>query len=602
LLSPLGGGLAGWVPLGSLRGLGRYWSDELAVANGPLSPATIGTPWRAPLSIYYSFASSPGGQDVVRLETRMAQIPGNPQAMTYDADGNLTNDGIWSYTWDGENRLIQLVTVAAASTGYPQITLTFRYDYLGRRVEKLVIDKASNRLLTGRRFLYDGWNLIAEYSLNPQLSTLSLFRSYTWGLDITRTLTDAGGVGALLQIADHRSGKTYFPAYDGNGNITALVNSTTGTVAAAYEYSPFGEQLRADAPDPVVADQPFRFSTKYTDSETGLVYYGRRYYDAKQGRFVGRDTIEEKGGRNLYAFARNNAINVYDLLGMLPVMMAPFIVREDPIWDDGLNLQMDGGGGGRFIFDFGGGDGGGGRFDKDANKVSIERKVFRASQRCDELESAINKAQMAVAAYSSTAAPPGSQRVTADELAKLPQAGRDMMNMSNGLSISVFVNSNGSYTIGYRGTEPTLADIATDIGNAVGFVTGQYSNAINFAVAFRDAYGSAGLDFVGHSLGGGLAAAASMRTGLTATTFNAAGVGAGIISDQNLNTANARTLITNYHNPLDPLTLGQVLTPLPNASGTQVTVPMASLATSGHASTSVVTNMLADYGKRGCND
>jgi hypothetical protein len=93
-----------------------------------------------------------------------------------------------------------------------------------------------------------------------------------------------------------------------------------------------------------------------------------------------------------------------------------------------------------------------------------------------------------------------------------------------------------------------------------------------------------------------------MATQLTATTFNAAGVGAGIISDQNLNTANARTLITNYHNPLDPLTLGQVLTPLPNASGTQVTVPMASLATSGHASASVVTNMVADYGKRGCND
>jgi RHS repeat-associated protein len=248
----------------------------------------------------------------------MAQIPGNPQAMTYDADGNVTNDGIWSYSWDGENRLIRLTTVAAPSTGYPQITLTFRYDYLGRRVEKLVIDNASNRLLTGRRFLYDGWNLIAEYALNPQLSTLSLFRSYTWGLDITRTLTDAGGVGALLQIADHRSGKTYFPAYDGNGNITALVNSSTGAVAAAYEYSPFGEPLRADAPDSVVADQPFRFSTKYTDSETGLVYYGRRYYDPKQGRFLGRDSIEELGGRNLYGFCGNNGVNRWDMLGNLP--------------------------------------------------------------------------------------------------------------------------------------------------------------------------------------------------------------------------------------------------------------------------------------------
>ena len=336
---------------------GRYWSDELAVANGPLSPATIGTPWRAPLSIYYRSASSPGGQDVVRLDTRMAQIPGNPQAMTYDADGNLTNDGIWSYSWDGENRLIRLTTVAAASTGYPQITLTFRYDYLGRRVEKLVIDNAGNRLLTGRRFLYDGWNLIAEYALNPQLSTLSLFRSYTWGLDITRTLTNAGGVGALLQIADHRSGKTYFPAYDGNGNITALVNSSTGAVAAAYEYSPFGEPLRADAPDSVVADQPFRFSTKYTDIETGLVYYGRRYYDPKTGRFPSRDPIEEAGGRNLYGFCGNNGVNRFDVLGMAPIVMAPFVVTGTKIADPSIDWQGLFGGGGtveNFHFDGGG--------------------------------------------------------------------------------------------------------------------------------------------------------------------------------------------------------------------------------------------------------
>ena len=407
---------------------GRYWSDELAVANGPLSPATVGTPWRAPLSIYYSFASYPGGQDVVRLDTRMAQIPGNPQAMTYDADGNLTNDGIWSYSWDGENRLIRLTTVAAASTGYPQITLTFRYDYLGRRVEKLVIDNASNRLLTGRRFLYDGWNLIAEYALNPQLSTLSLFRSYTWGLDITRTLTDAGGVGALLQIADHRSGKTYFPAYDGNGNVTALVNSSTGAVAAAYEYSPFGEPLRADAPDSVVADQPFRFSTKYTDSETGLVYYGRRYYDPKCGRFPSRDPIDEKGGKNLYAIVWNNPINKWDYLGMCggpgqaPCQMAPFVVGASRLPSFGGGGYP--GGGWDTGFDYGGwntGYDGGGGFDQDANQSAIERQIHRALNGCDGLQQAINKAQAAVASYDDTSAPPGSHRASSDELSNLPQ-------------------------------------------------------------------------------------------------------------------------------------------------------------------------------------
>lgn len=53
-------------------------------------------------------------------------------------------------------------------------------------------------------------------------------------------------MGALLQINDHSSGKTYLPSYDGNGNIVALFDgdSTTGSVAAAYEYSPYGELLR----------------------------------------------------------------------------------------------------------------------------------------------------------------------------------------------------------------------------------------------------------------------------------------------------------------------------------------------------------------------
>ena len=298
--------------------LGRIWNAELsALDSNGLNASGLNTngPWRDLVTVYTGKAGSPA---TVQTSVRLAQIAALNQAFAYDLDGNLIFDGVWNYAWDAENRLIRQTTAAGAvAAGVRNIALEYRYDYLGRRVQKLVIDAAANRLISGRRFLYNGWNLLAEYSLNASLSTLTLVRSYTWGLDIARTLSEAGGVGAVLQIADHPSGKTYFPAYDGNGNVTALVNSSTGTVAAAYEYSPFGEQLRADAPDSVVADQPFRFSTKYTDSETGLVYYGRRYYEPKQGRFVGRDPIEEQGGINLYGFCGNNGVNRWDVLGML---------------------------------------------------------------------------------------------------------------------------------------------------------------------------------------------------------------------------------------------------------------------------------------------
>ncbi len=81
----------------------------------------------------------------------------------------------------------------------------------------------------------------------------------------------AGGVGGLLgSIATGVS--TNFFAYDGNGNVATLVNATDGTTAAQYEYGPFGEVVRATGP--MAKLNPFRFSTKYRDDETDLLYYG----------------------------------------------------------------------------------------------------------------------------------------------------------------------------------------------------------------------------------------------------------------------------------------------------------------------------------------
>ena len=47
------------------------------------------------------------------------------------------------------------------------------------------------------------------------------------------------------------------------------------------------------------------FSTKYYDGESGLLYYGRRFYSPSQGRFLGRDPTDEQGGLNLYGFSRS---------------------------------------------------------------------------------------------------------------------------------------------------------------------------------------------------------------------------------------------------------------------------------------------------------
>jgi len=107
---------------------------------------------------------------------------------------------------------------------------------------------------------------------------------------------------------------TYFYGYDGNGNVAALVNGADGSEAARYEYGPFGELLRATGP--MAKLNPFRFSTKYQDDETGFLYYGYRYYNPTIGRWLSRDPVEEDGGLNLYGFVASNPVSLVDFLGL----------------------------------------------------------------------------------------------------------------------------------------------------------------------------------------------------------------------------------------------------------------------------------------------
>jgi RHS repeat-associated protein len=95
-----------------------------------------------------------------------------------------------------------------------------------------------------------------------------------------------------------------------------LVAQADGSLSARYEYGPFGEAIRATGV--MGKKNPIRFSTKYTDDQTGLLYYGYRYYNPTTGRWMSRDPIEEEGGHNLYAFINNEPSSGLDVLGLRP--------------------------------------------------------------------------------------------------------------------------------------------------------------------------------------------------------------------------------------------------------------------------------------------
>jgi len=83
---------------------------------------------------------------------------------------------------------------------------------------------------------------------------------------------------------------------------------------ANYDYGPFGEVIRATGP--ARGTNPLRFSTKYQDDESDLLYYGRRYYKPSTGTWLSRDIIEDKDNQNLYLYANNDGVNEADFLGM----------------------------------------------------------------------------------------------------------------------------------------------------------------------------------------------------------------------------------------------------------------------------------------------
>ena len=235
------------------------------------------------------------------------QQGGTGVSPVYDPDGNATAYPLPSsptvnstLTYDSENRL--------TSTTVNGITTTQQFDATGRRISKTT---GTNT----RLYLYDGWNVIAEYSRSVGVSP-TLQKTYLWGTDLSGSMQGAGGVGGLLLITDHSALITsHYPTYDGNGNISEYL-TPTGTIAAHFEYDAFGNTtVNTDTGNQFT----YKFSTKPQDIETGLYYYGYRYYDSVAGRWINRDPIEDNGGLNLYTMVWGDPVNSFDYLGLVQI-------------------------------------------------------------------------------------------------------------------------------------------------------------------------------------------------------------------------------------------------------------------------------------------
>jgi RHS repeat-associated protein len=267
---------------------GEYFWKELSINN------TTAAIWQAVTNIAWLAGVS-------ETNTGNLFLPKTAETYTYDADGNLTSDGRWTNKWDGENRLIEMTSHATGPSGSRK-SLQFGYDSQSRRVSKVVSNWTGSAWTCGlhEKFAYDGWNLAGVLDGTNS----SILKSFLWGLDLSGSLQGAGGVGGLIAFSNRQlSVGTHFAAYDGNGNVMALVDGGMGNISARHEYDSFGRVIRNSGPAATL--NPMRFSSKHADDETDLAYYGYRYLNPNSGRWMNRDPLGSAGGANPYSFAVN---------------------------------------------------------------------------------------------------------------------------------------------------------------------------------------------------------------------------------------------------------------------------------------------------------
>lgn len=528
-----------------------------------LTPANSGGPKAGTAQVYSAQLGTGGAADTAAKGTKAFLAMPALETLTYDLDGNLKTDGRWVYEYDAENRLRQMDTSAATRTlfGVTWQRITFTYDYSGRRVEKKVattVDGVNFAPGVWRRFIYDGWNLIAELD---QLAGGTLARSYVWGLDVSGSLSAAGGVGALLQINDHPATKTWLPTYDGNGNVVSLVNSATGSLGAIYEYNPFGELIRNETRDPAAAGNPFRHATRYRDEETGLYYYGRRYYSASLGRWISRDPIEERGGLNLYGFVRNNAISRWDYLGLVDetVPLDPFFVNGKRWYDPWGDF---GGGGG------GGGFGGGGSSEDRSEPLPPEPPE---NPKCPGLRDALKGALVTKDGYLSRSGPvegaPDVERMSDEQIRGRtldPESFRDPLS---GFYAAMYLDhSTNTFSVVMRGTEMnSWSDWITNVIQETGNAAVQYRQARDLG-AQLGRMSSGNIMVYGHSLGSGLAVVFGLAAGADVITYNPVGVSRGQADALGIYLPASKSQVTAYSVPGE--ILSQIINRIPGLPGT----------------------------------
>ena len=209
----------------------------------------------------------------------------------YDANGNLIETYLNNHpvhlSYDALDRLIELRD--------EEFTYKYTYDSFHRRLSKVCM-QSDGTTLWEKFYLYNGLNEIGVVENNNIVE----LRMLGEGL--------GGEVGAAVAI--EMGQKTYIPIHDYRGSVCCLIDLQSKEIVETITYTAFGEEFSENK------ISPWRFSGKRADEESGLIFFGKRYYNPTHGRWLTPDPLGHIEGPNTYIYASNNPINRIDPYGL----------------------------------------------------------------------------------------------------------------------------------------------------------------------------------------------------------------------------------------------------------------------------------------------
>jgi RHS repeat-associated protein len=201
---------------------------------------------------------------------------------SFDNNGNLLSKtggaGTTSFSWSEENQLKQVTL----PTG---LTVSNKYDGLGRRIQRTTIGGANER------YIYDGNDVLLD--LNADWSVATTY------------LSDLG-IGNKLRQTSATTGVSYYLT-DHLGSTAGLTNAN-GSMVEQLTYDSFGNSASSTR-------TRYGYTGRERDPDTGLTYYRARFYDPQLGRFISEDPIGLRPAMNLFGYVENRALTFKDPFG-----------------------------------------------------------------------------------------------------------------------------------------------------------------------------------------------------------------------------------------------------------------------------------------------